>query len=166
MDSAVAQAGADQVWVMDAESTDGSAAAIAGRIPDGHLRAVPNKGFSASNNRGIELTSAPFVLLLNPDAVLRHGALDALLASAEAQSARRHHRAGHPQPRRLGAGELVGALPVAVRRSSGCACGASRKRVRGNRQLSPQDPDTHQAGRLGDRCVHARAPRGDRGRRA
>jgi GT2 family glycosyltransferase len=89
VDSAAEQAGADHVWVMDAESTDGSTVAIAGSLPQGHVCAVPNAGFSASNNRGIELTSGPFVLLLNPDAVLGEGAVTALLESAE-----RNPRAG------------------------------------------------------------------------
>ncbi len=83
VDSAVEQAGADHVWVMDAETTDGSTSALAKTLPDGQLRAVPNAGFSASNNRGIELTDGRFVLLLNPDAVLGEGALSALLESAE-----------------------------------------------------------------------------------
>ncbi len=141
VDQAVAQAGMDQVWVMDAESTDGSAAAIAGSIPPGHLRAVPNKGFSASNNRGIELTSSPFVLLLNPDAVLRKGALDALL-----ESAKRNPRAGIIGPAILnpdGSAQanawgrfpsLWSFLWLRVWRFA--------KRVRGNRQLSPRIP-TH-----------------------
>jgi len=89
VDSATEQAGAAHVWVMDAESTDGSTESIAESIPESHLCAVPNAGFSASNNRGIELTSAPFVLLLNPDAVLGEGALAALL-----ESAARNPRAG------------------------------------------------------------------------
>jgi GT2 family glycosyltransferase len=66
---------------MDAQSTDGSTTTIEGLSGD-HLRVVPNAGFSASNNRGIELTSAPFVLLLNPDAMLGDHALESLLETA------------------------------------------------------------------------------------
>ena len=104
---------------------------------------MPNEGFSASNNRGIELTSAPFVLLLNPDAVLGEGALDALLESAE-----RNPRAGIIGPAILnpdGSAQavLVGPLPVAVvvslaarvaLRASACAATAS------SRPGSPRTP--------------------------
>ncbi|MEI7813719.1 MAG: glycosyltransferase family 2 protein [Coriobacteriia bacterium] len=137
VNSAVAQAGMDQVWVMDAESTDGSASAIAGSISPGHLRAVPNQGFSAANNRAIEITNSPFVLLLNPDAVLREGALAALL-----ESAARNPRAGIIGPAVLnpdGSAQayswghfpsLVSFLWLRVWRFG--------KRLRGNKQLSPR----------------------------
>ncbi|MDR3685363.1 MAG: glycosyltransferase family 2 protein [Coriobacteriia bacterium] len=82
--SAAEQAGAANVWVMDAESSDGSVQREASQAQGVHFVAVPNRGFSASNNRGIEATRSPFVLLLNPDARLEPGALEALLASAEA----------------------------------------------------------------------------------
>jgi len=139
VEEAVAQAGADHIWVMDAESTDGSAAAVADRLPDGHVREVPNEGFSASNNRGIELTSAPFVLLLNPDAVLRPGAVEALLASAE-----RNPRAAIIGPAVLNPDgtaqayswgrfpSLLSFLWLRVWRMA--------KLLRGNRQLSPHFP--------------------------
>jgi GT2 family glycosyltransferase len=84
VDTAAAQAGPDRVWVMDAESTDGSVEALAARDTGARIVAVPNRGFAASNNRGIEAASAEFVLLLNPDAELRPGALDALVAAAGA----------------------------------------------------------------------------------
>jgi N-acetylglucosaminyl-diphospho-decaprenol L-rhamnosyltransferase len=82
--SAVEQAGADHVWVVDAESTDGSV----GGLPIGktgpHVIAMPNRGFAAGNNRGMEQGDAPFVLLLNPDAALLPGALAALEGTADA----------------------------------------------------------------------------------
>ena len=139
VEAAVDQAGADHVWVMDAESTDGSGWTIVDLIPEGHLCNVPNKGFSASNNRGIELTSAPFVLLLNPDAVLRPGAIEALLASAE-----HNPRAGIIGPAVLNPDGTAQAyswghfpslwsfLWLRVWRFA--------KRLRGNRQLSPHIP--------------------------
>lgn len=139
VDAAVAQAGADHIWVMDAESTDGSAQAIADRLPQGRVREVPNKGFSASNNRGIELTTAPFVLLLNPDAVLRPGAIEALLASAE-----RNPRAGIVGPAVLNPdgtaqayswGHYPSLVSFILLRAWRLA-----KRLRGNRQLSPHLP--------------------------
>lgn len=84
--SAIDQAGAERVWVMDAESTDGSVETLRQSASRVHLVPVSNLGFAASNNRGIELTDSAFVLLLNPDAILLPGALDALLATAEADA--------------------------------------------------------------------------------
>lgn len=82
--SSAEQAGPERVWVMDAESTDGSVDAMRVAAIGVHIAAVPNAGFSASNNRGIEATSGAYVLLQNPDAILRPGALAALVATAEA----------------------------------------------------------------------------------
>lgn len=83
--SAAAEAGEDRVWVVDAESGDGSVVDVAGRFPRTHILTVPNEGFSAGNNRGIEATSAPYVLLLNPDAALGPGAIDTLAAAMDAE---------------------------------------------------------------------------------
>ena len=81
--SAAQQAGDDAVWVMDAEGTDDSIVKLRDTYPAVHIARVPNNGFSASNNRGIELTHAPYVLLLNPDAELAPDALATLIATAE-----------------------------------------------------------------------------------
>lgn len=80
--SAVAQAGAKHVWVMDAESTDGSVKALRRAFPEALIVSMPNLGFAAACNHGIKLGSAPFVLLLNPDAVLLSDALAALTNAA------------------------------------------------------------------------------------
>jgi N-acetylglucosaminyl-diphospho-decaprenol L-rhamnosyltransferase len=82
--SAVAQAGAEHVWIVDADSTDGSVERLRGLEPAAHILAVPNRGFAAGSNRGIEAGQAPFVLLLNPDASMLPGALAALEATADA----------------------------------------------------------------------------------
>ncbi len=86
--SAVDQAGAAHVWVMDAESNDGSVTALwevkNAAEPAIHVLSVPNTGFSAANNRAIEATDSPFILLLNPDAALGPGALAALEGAARA----------------------------------------------------------------------------------
>jgi N-acetylglucosaminyl-diphospho-decaprenol L-rhamnosyltransferase len=94
--SAVAEAGAEHVWVVDTGSTDGSVEALRaqGRVRGQnhgearshgvHVLSVPNDGFAAASNRGIAATGSPFVLLLNPDAVLRPGALELLEATADA----------------------------------------------------------------------------------
>jgi GT2 family glycosyltransferase len=81
--SAAEQAGSDAVWVVDAESTDGSIEKLRAAYPAVHIFPVPNDGFSASNNRGIELTGGSYVLLLNPDAELAPDALATLIATAE-----------------------------------------------------------------------------------
>jgi N-acetylglucosaminyl-diphospho-decaprenol L-rhamnosyltransferase len=82
--SAAEQAGAARVWVVDAASADGSVAAALDRVPGIHVISVANEGFAAANNQGIAVTTAPFILLLNPDAVLLPRALDTLLESARA----------------------------------------------------------------------------------
>lgn len=95
--SAVGQTGARHVLVVDTESTDGSVGALLATssarsaVQAGRLAFLPvaNAGFAAANNRGIEASDAPFVLLLNPDAALLPGALKALLGAARA-----HPRAG------------------------------------------------------------------------
>lgn len=83
--SAAEQAGANGVWVVDAASADGSVDAAVRRLPGFHTISASNDGFAAGNNRGIAASGAPFVLLLNPDALLLPGALDALVATARAQ---------------------------------------------------------------------------------
>lgn len=81
--SGVAEVGEGRVWVIDAESSDGSVTAVAARFPDAHVLPVPNAGFSAGNNRGIERTAGAFVMLLNPDAVVAPGTIAALVAAME-----------------------------------------------------------------------------------
>jgi len=72
-----------EVHVWDNASRDGTRE-IAGRFPQITLHAGDiNLGFCAANNRLLALTSAPFVLFLNPDARLRPGCLDTLLAALE-----------------------------------------------------------------------------------
>jgi len=145
--SAVAQAGAEHVWVLDAESTDGNVEALrahGGGQGNGqggavHVVPVPNAGFAAANNRGIEATESPFVLLLNPDAALHPGALDALLATAE----------GNPQAGIVGALVLnpdggvqansFGRFPSLVT-SLGVRAWRLGQRLRGNSRLSPKAP--------------------------
>jgi len=133
------QAGKERVWVMDAESTDGSAEAIVQAFPGVHVIAVPNAGFSAGNNRGIESGSHEFVLLLNPDAELKDGAIEMLVAAARADA-----RVGIVGPLVLGSDGLVqlgsfGRFPTLVRR---VGIGLSRgwHRLLGQRDTSPRVP--------------------------
>jgi N-acetylglucosaminyl-diphospho-decaprenol L-rhamnosyltransferase len=82
IDSVFAQRPGGLVIVVDTDSTDGSVEAVRLAHPDVLVLGTANCGFAAANNMGLAHSTAPFVLLLNPDAELRAGALDALLACA------------------------------------------------------------------------------------
>jgi N-acetylglucosaminyl-diphospho-decaprenol L-rhamnosyltransferase len=139
--SAAEQAGGERVWVMDADSSDGSIEALQARGEPVHIIAVPNVGFAAANNRGIELTSSPFVLLLNPDAVLCPGALYALTVTANTNP-----RAGIVGALVLNADASVqansfGRFPSLVA-SLGLRLWRITQRLRGNLSLSPKAPSS------------------------
>lgn len=68
--------------VMDNASTDDSAA-IARSLGATVIRLDSNAGFGIANNAGIAAASTPYVLFMNPDAKLRSGCLEALVAAAE-----------------------------------------------------------------------------------
>jgi GT2 family glycosyltransferase len=142
--SAVEQAGCDAVWVVDAETTDGSVEAMAAEQPGVHVLQVSNAGFSAGNNRGIEQTAAPYVLLLNPDAELQPDALAILVGVAEA----------HPNAAIVGPAILntdgspqagaFGRFPT-LANTVGLRFSRLANRMRGNRTQSPQLPEKTQA---------------------
>ncbi len=68
------------VVVVDNASHDGSAGAATAAHPEILLLQNPdNRGLSAAWNQGIRATSAPFVLLLNPDAEIWSGTLAGLV---------------------------------------------------------------------------------------
>jgi N-acetylglucosaminyl-diphospho-decaprenol L-rhamnosyltransferase len=72
-----------EVVVVDNASTDGSAERAAAGHPRVTLLANPdNRGFARAANQGIAATSAPFALLLNPDAEVIGGTLAALVKVA------------------------------------------------------------------------------------
>ena len=67
--------------VVDNCSTDGSAQAVAGFVPRASLVQNPeNLGFARAINQGTAATTAPLVLLLNPDARLTSSAVESLYA--------------------------------------------------------------------------------------
>lgn len=76
------------LFVLDNDSTDGSADFVASRFPRAKLvRSAENLGFSKANNLGFEWAlkkNYDYVYLLNQDAWLEEGALEKLLAAAEA----------------------------------------------------------------------------------
>ena len=77
-----------EIVVIDNASTDGSDSALLERFGDLRLVRNPtNIGFAAAATQGVRATTAPYVLLLNPDAILRPGALDALAAALDEQPA-------------------------------------------------------------------------------
>lgn len=86
LDSVLAAAGdVDlEVVVVDNASSDGSARRAVAAHPAVRLvENRENRGFAAAANRGIRETSAPYVLLLNPDAEVTAGSLASLVKVAE-----------------------------------------------------------------------------------
>jgi GT2 family glycosyltransferase len=73
-----------EVWVVDNASTDGSAEMVRNEFPQVHLIVnTDNRGFSKANNQAIDAAGRRDVFLLNSDAAVHPGALDALAAFAE-----------------------------------------------------------------------------------
>ncbi len=92
MESLTASAGDArvEVVVVDNASRDGSPDEAIIARPDARLIRNPdNRGFAAAANQGIAASSAPFVLLLNPDAEIIGGTLSTFV-----KVAREHPRAG------------------------------------------------------------------------
>jgi N-acetylglucosaminyl-diphospho-decaprenol L-rhamnosyltransferase len=72
------------VVVVDHGSTDGTLELVRERFPEATLVEQENKGFGAGNNAGTRVASGKWFLLLNSDAWLQPGALEALVDFAEA----------------------------------------------------------------------------------
>ena len=70
--------------VVDNDSTDDTIAFVRERFPDVALVEQENRGLAFGWNAGIARTSGRYVLLLNSDAWLDEGSLDALVAFADA----------------------------------------------------------------------------------
>jgi GT2 family glycosyltransferase len=69
-----------QIVVVDNASSDGAPQLVHERFPQVQLiRCSENTGYCRANNVGIRATSAPFVLVLNPDVRLMPGFLEELL---------------------------------------------------------------------------------------
>ena len=71
---------AAHVWVVDNNSTDGSAAMVKRAFSQVHLiENQENVGFARANNQALSQTNAPFQLLLNSDTILQPGSLAQML---------------------------------------------------------------------------------------
>ena len=78
-----------QVTVVDNLSRDGTAELVARQFPSARVLVMNrNLGFAAAVNRGVRGSGGAFILLLNPDARLGEGAVQAML-DALAEDARR-----------------------------------------------------------------------------
>lgn len=92
-----------EVFVVDNNSSDGSAHMVGTRYPQVHLlENSENLGFAAANNRAIRQSVGEYVLLLNPDTEVKPGALAELVTFMDG-----HPNCGAAGPRLLnGAGAL------------------------------------------------------------
>ncbi|MHB8681163.1 MAG: glycosyltransferase family 2 protein [Acidimicrobiales bacterium] len=80
--------GIDEIVVVDNASSDGSTETL--EAADAQVRVVrtgENLGYGAGANRGLALVGTDAVLVSNPDLVVHHGAVDALLAALLADDA-------------------------------------------------------------------------------
>lgn len=69
-----------EVWVVDNASADGSAQMVREAFPQVNLvENTKNVGFAGGNNQALPLCQGQYVLLLNPDTVVRPEALQALV---------------------------------------------------------------------------------------
>lgn len=69
-----------ELIVVDNASTDGSATAIDTAVPEAHLiRLEKNIGFGRANNLAARDARGRYLLLLNPDTLLRHDAVTAIV---------------------------------------------------------------------------------------
>ena len=74
-----------EVFVVDNGSIDGSLSVARERFPE--TRFIENRknlGFAKANNQALGLSSGDYILLLNPDTLVKNGAIEKLLAFMEA----------------------------------------------------------------------------------
>ncbi|HHY54672.1 MAG TPA: glycosyltransferase family 2 protein [Chloroflexi bacterium] len=72
------------IWVVDNGSTDDSVAMLRRDFPHVHLiESKVNLGFAGANNLAMQHSAGRYLLLLNTDAIVRPGAIRALLEVAE-----------------------------------------------------------------------------------
>ena len=77
-----------ELIVIDNDSSDGSAEAIAAEFPEVKLMAeTDNHGFAKANNIAGQVATGEYILLLNPDTVILDGAIDNLIDFAREKPA-------------------------------------------------------------------------------
>ncbi len=76
--ASLADAGADEVIVVDSGSRDGSADAAREAEPDATVLTLPNVGFGQAANAGVAATGAEFVVLANADTRFAPGSAKAM----------------------------------------------------------------------------------------
>jgi GT2 family glycosyltransferase len=86
-----------EVIVVDNGSTDGSIAAAAERFPEvKFIQNQMNLGFARANNQAFSLSRGRYLLLLNPDTIVKNGATEGLISFMDA-----HPEAGVAGPQLL-----------------------------------------------------------------
>ncbi|MFH0886738.1 MAG: glycosyltransferase family 2 protein [bacterium] len=69
-----------EVFVVDNASADGSADMVAAEFPKVTLfRRTGNDGFTVTNNQAIRASKGRYIILLNPDTIVKPGALDTMV---------------------------------------------------------------------------------------
>ncbi len=71
------------VVVVDNSSTDGTPDLVASRFPQARVVHSENRGFAHGNNRGLETSTARYVLLLNPDTQIVDGTFGELIETLD-----------------------------------------------------------------------------------
>jgi N-acetylglucosaminyl-diphospho-decaprenol L-rhamnosyltransferase len=83
-----------EVWVVDNASSDNTVQLVRSQYPWVHLIANPdNRGFARANNQGFQRARGRSVFILNPDTIVRDGAIRALF-----QFLMEHHDVGMVGP--------------------------------------------------------------------
>jgi GT2 family glycosyltransferase len=76
-----------EVFVVDNNSPDDSAAMVAEEFPEVNLIAnADNRGFAPANNQALEQAKGEYILLLNPDTLVLDGAIDRMIDYAKAHA--------------------------------------------------------------------------------